>query len=115
MTRKLGKDAAHESMYRIIPVSRSVVEARLNVSSVLLPQATILILNLLGLMVKTAFAGSSMYLWPVDLAFHLISYLCSAESLDGASVGQVVKLNLSGANPFPMSITSAPQHFIGSD
>ena len=52
--QKLGKDAAHEAKYRIMPGSRSVVEMRPNVSSVLLPQATILILTLLGLMVKTA-------------------------------------------------------------
>ena len=31
---KLGKDAAHETKYRIMPVSRSVVEVRPNVSSV---------------------------------------------------------------------------------
>ena len=71
--QKLGKDAAHETKYRSMPVSRSAVEVRPNVSSVLLPQATILILNLLGLMVKTAFAGSSMYFWPLDLAILLIS------------------------------------------
>ena len=38
-------------------------------------------LSLLGLMVKAAFAGSSKYFWPVDLAFFFSSTLCSGESL----------------------------------
>ena len=100
--QKCGKDAAHETKYRIMPVSRSVVEVRLNISSALLPQATILILNLLGLMVKTAFAGSSMYFWPVDLAFRLISSLCSGESL----VMVLVSVKLSS------SVLPTPIHFL---
>ena len=47
-----GRGAAHEIMHRNMPVSWSVVEARPKASSVLLPQATTLTLNLSGSMVR---------------------------------------------------------------
>ena len=78
-----GRDADHEIMFRIMPASRSVVEVLPKASSVLWPQATTLTLNLSGLMVKTALAGSSMYFWPVALAFLLSSSRCCGEMSDG--------------------------------
>ena len=66
-----GDDAAHERIKRSIAESRSVVDVRPYVSWVWFPQATILHLNLSGLIVQTTFAGSSMYWYPLGLCIVL--------------------------------------------
>ena len=66
-----GDDAAHERIKRSIAESRSVVDVRR------FPQATILHLNLSGLIVQTTFAGSSMYWYPLAFALFFRSFFSS--------------------------------------
>ena len=68
-------------------------------------------------MVKTAFAGSSMCFWPVDLAITFISSLCYGERsvVVHACVRQVDKFCLASTYPLPANITSTPQRFISND
>ena len=114
--QKLGKDAAHETKYRIMPVSRSVVEVRPNVSSVLLPQATILILNLLGLMGKDCICRQfNVLLASGSGRSPQFSPFFRREPSDGASVSQVVELCLTSTYLLPANITSTSENLISSD
>ena len=93
--QKLGKDAAHETKYSIMPVSRSTVEAQPTVSSVLLPQETILILSLLGWDGKDCFCRQLYVLLTSGSghSFDLIP-LWWREVSRGACVRQIVEFGL---------------------
>ena len=80
-----GKDAAHESRYRIMPGSRSVVESLSCVSAVSLPQAS-KGTWCSGLMEKIPLEGNSMSLLSVDCAVFLSLARSSVEVSSLASI-----------------------------
>ena len=94
----VGSDVAHEMMYCIIPVSKSVVAVSRETSSVFLLHAAILAFLLIGFQAKKALAACSKYFWlACGLGSLLELLLLLWREIGGsASSSQLVEFSFSG-------------------